>query len=220
VIILGEDQLPATVVLLAWGATKTSATEQIHSKGLRLVAFAYPKREYSAWSSRFCSTTRVFPHPSSPISHTPIKLPIAAPTRHTPFLPSSFPPTPTPSSSTSSSLLCYFPVAPNPLHPFAGAPPPPSADVPPSVAPPPPSAGRQRGASSLRRLRSARRRLELDHGPWRSGGGACLRGRPPSPCRWPSTRRFAPPLFSSPAPSTMRRTLPCRRRSSMAGAGS
>jgi hypothetical protein len=34
VIILGEDQLLATVVLLAWGATtsRTSATKQIHAK--------------------------------------------------------------------------------------------------------------------------------------------------------------------------------------------
>jgi hypothetical protein len=60
----------------------------------RPTPFAYPKREYSAWSSRFCRTAQVFPDSSSPVSHTPIKLPPAAPRVILLFSPSSFPPTP------------------------------------------------------------------------------------------------------------------------------
>jgi hypothetical protein len=45
----------------------------------RHTPFAYPKREYSVQSSSFSSTTSIFPHLSSPISHTPNQLPPVGP---------------------------------------------------------------------------------------------------------------------------------------------
>jgi hypothetical protein len=56
----------------------------------RHTPFAYPKREYSAWSARFSSTALVSPHPSSPISRTPYQPTPAGPTHHT-LLPSPSP---------------------------------------------------------------------------------------------------------------------------------
>jgi hypothetical protein len=47
---------------------------------------ASPKREYSAQSARFSSSVPVFPHPSSPVSHTPYQQP-ARGTHMSPSLP-------------------------------------------------------------------------------------------------------------------------------------
>jgi hypothetical protein len=70
--------------------------------------FAYHKREYSIWSSKFCSTVSVFPHPSSPKSPTPNKLPAVGPTCHT-FIPTQ----PTPAAPPSILSLLSLHLAPS-----------------------------------------------------------------------------------------------------------
>jgi hypothetical protein len=70
--------------------------------------FAYHKREYSIWSSKFCSTVSVFPHPSSPKSPTPNKLPAVGPTCHT-FIPTQ----PTPAAPPPILSLLSLHLAPS-----------------------------------------------------------------------------------------------------------
>jgi hypothetical protein len=62
------------------------------ARSTRRTLCAYPKTAYSAWSPRFSSTAPVFPHPSSPISHTPYQQTAVGPTRQPPHFLIHLPP--------------------------------------------------------------------------------------------------------------------------------
>jgi hypothetical protein len=71
--------------------------------------FAYPKREYFAWSSKFCSTVSISSHPSSPISRTPHQQPAAGLTSQCLFYPHSHLPL-----CLSHALFTPLPAPPRP----------------------------------------------------------------------------------------------------------
>lgn len=89
-----------------------------------------PKREYSVWSSKFFNSDLVFPHPSSPKSHTPYQL------FHILFIqsPTTLPPLSlSPSPAFPLSRPALFPVQPCP--PVAFLPRLPTGGLPPSRPP-------------------------------------------------------------------------------------
>jgi hypothetical protein len=173
----------------------------------RPTPFAYPKREYSAWSSRFCRTARVFPHSSSPVSHTPIKLPPAGPTRHTPFLPLLLPtyprrhPPPHLPPSSATFQLRPTPSLPSP----ARRPLPPPACLPPLLLLLPPSGtGVSRPRSAGSDPRAGGSSSAMAHGG-PAGELASVAGRH-LPAGGPP--RAASPLLSSPPLPPPRRATP------------
>jgi hypothetical protein len=71
---------------LSSGVRDNLSVERVKTGSTRHTPNASPKREYSAKSARFSSSVPVFPHPSSPMSHTPYQQP-ARGTHMSPSLP-------------------------------------------------------------------------------------------------------------------------------------